>query len=101
MEYVTIYEFVPESFQIYPLIIAISIIIMGIIGYKSIRKHGLTNVFFVKMPFSQKYMNKIFEFFTFSFVVIGAIGLVITIIQMTGQIEIKKDNEIAKSIIDT
>ena len=91
MEYVTIYEFVPKSFQIYPLLISISIFVIGIIGYRSVRKHGFINVFLVKMLFSQTYMNKIFEFFTFSFIIIGLIGLVITLIQMPRQLEIKKE----------
>ncbi len=91
MEYETIYEFVPKSFQIYPLIISISIFVIGIIGYRSVRKHGFINVFLVKMPFSQIYMNKIFEFFTFCIIVFGLLGLVITLMQIPRQIEINKE----------
>ncbi len=91
MKYVTIYEFNPESFQIYHLLIPISLIIAGIIGYRLIRKHGFVNVFLVKAPFSQNYMNKTTEFFTFLFIIFGLIGLVISLIQIPRELEIKKE----------
>jgi preprotein translocase subunit Sss1 len=92
MEYVTIYEFVPKSFQIYPLLISISIFAIGIIGYRSVRKHGFIRLALMPPnPFTQEYMNKIAKFFTFLFMLIGTIGLVIVLIQIPGQLEINKE----------
>lgn len=93
MEYVIIYEFAPSSFQVYHLLVAVIIIVLGIIGYRSIRKSGFINIFLVRMPFSQDSMNKIMEFFMLIIIVFGSIGLMNTLVNMPRQLRIVSELE--------
>ncbi len=92
MDYIIIYEFEPKSLQIYTLLIPIGIIIVGIIGFMSIRKHGFIRLpLMPPNPFTQPYMNKFTEFFISLFIVFGVIALVGLSIGMLKQFSINRE----------
>ncbi len=92
MKFEIIYEFAPKSFQIYTLLFPILIIVVGIISFRYVRQHGFTRLPLTPPnPFTQEYMNKIAEFFTFLFMLVGLIGLVVVILQMSEQLRNEKE----------
>lgn len=102
MEYTIIYEFWPKLTQIYMLLIPIAIIVVGLIGFRMIRKYGYIRLpLMPQNPFTQPYMNKVVELFIFLIIMFGVVAFVGLSIRITKEFNIQREikSSLQKKII--